>query len=325
MGTISRSVKAGGSTNITAGQTAVASDVNTDMNTVFNEVNGSLDHNNVQTAMIPGAKSFRFTGIATPSNPASGDLLLYATTAPALAILDEAGNVSVIGSGGGSGRGEVTNLSVVHDGTNPAFKVSITADAIDIEGDRATSVSVSADLTASGAGGLDSGSEAANTHYYIWVIRKSSDGTVNGLFSTSSSAPTMPAGYDQKRLISHRRNNNSSNLIRAVQSNDLVLGDYTDMQVASTISSSTDLDVSPFVPPAIAAMCLFRTRLGSGVEWAFDDKDDSTIRYALIASNGDDDNGIWARVNASGVVTATEVSGASNFSAWLIGWRVRVL
>lgn len=44
---------------------------------------------------------------------------------------------------------------------------------------------LSADITASGAGGLDTGSEAASTWYDIYAIRKSSDGTRNVLLHKS--------------------------------------------------------------------------------------------------------------------------------------------
>lgn len=49
-------------------------------------------------------------------------------------------------------------------------------------------------------GGLDTGS-IANTTYHVWLIKRSDTGVVDALFSTSVSAPTMPAGYDYKRRI----------------------------------------------------------------------------------------------------------------------------
>lgn len=69
-------------------------------------------------------------------------------------------------------------------------------------------------LAVSGAAGLDTGSEAANTKYYYWLIRKSSDGTVSVIASTSATSPTMPSGYDQKRLMPFMVvNDASSNII----------------------------------------------------------------------------------------------------------------
>jgi len=49
------------------------------------------------------------------------------------------------------------------------------------------------DLTISGAGGLDTGSFAANTWYFIHVIKGSSG--VSALGSTSATSPTLPVGY----------------------------------------------------------------------------------------------------------------------------------
>jgi hypothetical protein len=55
-------------------------------------------------------------------------------------------------------------------------------------------------VVGSGQGGLDTGS-IGNSDYYIWAIARSDTGVVDYLFSLSSSAPTMPANYDYKRLI----------------------------------------------------------------------------------------------------------------------------
>lgn len=52
----------------------------------------------------------------------------------------------------------------------------------------------------SGNGGLDTGS-IANTTYHVWIIQRSDTGVVDALFSTSATAPTMPASYDRKRRI----------------------------------------------------------------------------------------------------------------------------
>jgi len=50
------------------------------------------------------------------------------------------------------------------------------------------------------AGGLDTGA-IGNSDYYIWAIARSDTGVVDYLFSLSSTAPTMPANYNYKRLI----------------------------------------------------------------------------------------------------------------------------
>lgn len=50
------------------------------------------------------------------------------------------------------------------------------------------------------AGWLDTGA-IGNSDYYIWLIARSDTGVVDSLCSLSSTAPTMPANYDFKRLI----------------------------------------------------------------------------------------------------------------------------
>lgn len=56
-------------------------------------------------------------------------------------------------------------------------------------------------------GGLDTGARAANTWYYMWLIKRVDTGVTDILFSTSNSAPTMPANYTKKRLIGEFKTN----------------------------------------------------------------------------------------------------------------------
>lgn len=50
-------------------------------------------------------------------------------------------------------------------------------------------------------GGLDTGTVSAAATYYIWLIQRSDTLGTDVLFSLSSTAPTLPASYDRKRLI----------------------------------------------------------------------------------------------------------------------------
>lgn len=150
--------------------------------------------------------------------------------------------------------------------------VALTADELILQDSsnfsaRAVSVSLSIDITNSGANGLDAPSEAANTIYYIWVIRKSSDGTVAGLLSTSATSPTMPSGYDQKGLFSAVGNNNSSNFIPFHQTGRRYTFDtWATLATGSNPSGGStfdSLDLTPsnlstfpgFVPSALSNFC----------------------------------------------------------------------
>lgn len=64
------------------------------------------------------------------------------------------------------------------------------------------------------AGGMDTGSVANNTIYYIWLIKRTDTGVEDALISASNSSPTMPTNYDKKRLIGVAKTDGSANLER---------------------------------------------------------------------------------------------------------------
>lgn len=63
------------------------------------------------------------------------------------------------------------------------------------------------------AGGMDTGSVGNTTWYFIWLIKRSDTGVVDALYSTSSTAPTMPTNYNYKRLIGMVRTDGSANIV----------------------------------------------------------------------------------------------------------------
>jgi hypothetical protein len=101
MATIARGAKLGGGTNFNSGQTIDPSEVNTDFNTVYTEINGNLDDANIETATVPGAKSLRFTEISAPSSPSSNDIVVYGADDGAgvtrVHTKDASGNVLALG------------------------------------------------------------------------------------------------------------------------------------------------------------------------------------------------------------------------------------
>jgi len=56
-------------------------------------------------------------------------------------------------------------------------------------------------------GGRDTGSYTASSEYFIWLIRRNSDGLVDAIISLSKTAPTMPSGYTYKALLRGIRTN----------------------------------------------------------------------------------------------------------------------
>lgn len=127
-----------------------------------------------------------------------------------------------------------------------------------------SSVNLTADITASGANGLDTGSEANSTWYYIWVIGQS-DGTVASLLSASATAPTMPAGYTFKLRAGTVYNDSSGDFDKFVQRGRLVNPESITSSIISSgaATSFTVLDLSAFVPPTAVSINLQATVLTS--------------------------------------------------------------
>ena len=140
------------------------------------------------------------------------------------------------------------------------YKVHMSADVLKIENVTLKSVSVDADITISGAGGLDTGSEAINTWYSIWVIYNPSLEEVNALLSISPDNPTMPANYTLKRRIGYVRNNADGNFYKFNQSNNLVLieGAHSMNFTSGTDAWQTVNAVATIAPSARVALVLMR-------------------------------------------------------------------
>jgi len=116
-------------------------------------------------------------------------------------------------------------------------------------------------IASSGANGLDTGSEASSTWYYLWAIGDSS-GTHSpaGLLSVSSTSPTMPTGYDKKRLLPIAiKNDGSSNFLpfRIIKQSGFLMVIYTTFETtaswaalsAGTATTFTAVSLASFVPP----------------------------------------------------------------------------
>jgi hypothetical protein len=71
-----------------------------------------------------------------------------------------------------------------------------------------------------GVGSLDTGAAAASTWYYVWLINRPDTGVTDVLISASATAPTLPASYTKKRLISFLGTNISATTIDQLTQHD---------------------------------------------------------------------------------------------------------
>lgn len=137
------------------------------------------------------------------------------------------------------------NLVIVNNTTNPTYQIDINVSAVVLTDATpkmlmVSSVDLTVDVTASGANGLDTGSEANSTWYHLWVIRNAS-GTVAGLLSTSATAPTMPSGYTYKGYVGAVYNDSGGDFIVMHQKNTRVSCEVFAIASGATETSITSL------------------------------------------------------------------------------------
>lgn len=181
------------------------------------------------------------------------------------------------------GRPSAGNLTIAYAS---ASQITVTADWILMRRASsgnlylATSFNVTADIsTGVAVNGLDAGTEAANTWYFVHAI---STGAVDRLIlSTSSSSPTLPSGYVYSCLLGAVRNNNSQNFRISTQRGNEVSIDIVydgndtgdalqmnprtnsaDFTATAVVTNGTfqNVDLARCVPPTI--VCRVRGLIG---------------------------------------------------------------
>ena len=126
---------------------------------------------------------------------------------------------------------------------------------------KATTVNLTVNITTAGANGLDTGAEAANTWYYLYVIYNGT--TVAGLISASATAPTMPSGYTYKGLVGAVRNDGSSNFINFRQTNKIAVLNVPIQNAAVTDAGTAAVLATLTCPPTAVSDIIFRGSIGS--------------------------------------------------------------
>jgi hypothetical protein len=108
-------------------------------------------------------------------------------------------------------------------------------------------VNQQASILNSGVSGLDTGSAVGSTWYHIWGI---SNSTSTGLmFSTSSSAPTMPSTYVYKAYLGAVYNSASAGIKAMYQKDKRVVMEATvALNTGSSATSYTAINLSAVVP-----------------------------------------------------------------------------
>lgn len=199
-----------------------------------------------------------------------------------------------------------------------------------------TSFSASAALTSSGAGGLDTGSVAASTGYFVWAIYNPSTATAALMFSLSATSPTLPSGYTQYARVGAFFTDSSSHIMPFIQYGGLVQCVNTGSGLpkmatgtAGSVSTPTyvSVAVTGFVPSTAAKIFFLFTQSNGAVLVAPNGSygaEHSTTNPAMYdtAPSGIGSPQITARgemlLESTSIYWAS--SGSSN-SLWCAGWE----
>jgi len=217
-------------------------------------------------------------------------------------------------------EGAFKNLIVTNNATYPAYQMDIDAGTIvlqDSSGNvhEANSVNLTADITASGANGLDTGAEATSTWYYLWAIYNGT--TVASLISASATAPTMPTGYTYKARVGAIYNNGSDDFIDILQLGRMAhrVDVYTADTVLSAGTATSYTAISPEVPTtARVAFVEF-----APVTSTFDISIDSTVAMQRITGGNVQMERI-VPLDSSNQFQYKRSSGSDGLTAYGRGW-----
>jgi hypothetical protein len=119
------------------------------------------------------------------------------------------------------------------------------------------------------AGGLDTGAVGNSTFYYIFLIRKDSDGSIDALFSTSATSPTLPAGYTYFRRIGSLLTDGSANIRNGVWTGDgFHLNTFISDRNYAAVANTDRILITTSVPPGMIGHFMTMTGSASGTNYA---------------------------------------------------------
>lgn len=114
---------------------------------------------------------------------------------------------------------------------------------------------VTIDATTNGLNGLDTGSLAASTLYYVFVISDPQAYNIPGAMISASSTPLMPYGYSAYALIGYVVTDGSSHFLKGYWTDDksslrtfMYDAPQATAVTAGTATSYTAVTLSPWVP-----------------------------------------------------------------------------
>jgi hypothetical protein len=208
--------------------------------------------------------------------------------------------------------------NIVASSVGTVNTLTITADAVALFNSSgnlfgATAVSLTLNMAASGANGLDTGSVTTSGYNYF-VIYDPTTGTTASLASLSATAPTLPSGYTYKRRIGWF--SYSAGIIPFVQRNSSFCFS-TQRTVVTGGSGLTSFSLSGFAPPTATKIRGFMVSNNNNVG-VFDDS-----QQPLIVVNAAPANACtwqWEMVPLNSSILIFYSSSSSGGEAGVTGW-----
>ena len=295
--------------NLQNNTVADATQVMSDFNTIVNSVNANAAHNGVNsdiTALTSLSSFTSATGTVSGNLAVGGDVLMTGTgqldlpagttaersASPNIGMIRYNTDLSVFEGygpsgwallGGGMPMPCANKLYIVNNATLPNSRFDVTAGSINLPSPVGSvyrsNVSFTVDVLASGAGGLDTGVVAQNTWYYIWAIDNGT--SIAGLFSLSSTSPTLPSGYTYAcRLGAVKTASASTSFLRFFQRGAHAQYDPTAGSNTTTYplmaSFTSTITLSAFIPPSATSIAAYCVTNGQN-------------SYAALATSSNDD------------------------------------
>lgn len=185
------------------------------------------------------------------------------------------------------------------------------------------------------ANGLDTGSPAASTWYYVFAIMKDSNGVGDILFSLSSTAPTMPSGYTFFRIIGAILSDGIPNITKFRQIGNffkwLTITTETNWNSA-TVGTSVVTATLGTVPQAYRVQVVLNalySNAGAHAGYIFDPDETGTtvtglapVRYNIgnLVAGFTGAIQITVFTNATGQISAVTDTAGSTVSVGVVGW-----
>lgn len=144
----------------------------------------------------------------------------------------------------------------IANGTDTSHDIDFTAGNFDFDDQsgQATLSAITKQIDAAwaegtNAGGLDTGTVAADTFYYLFAIYNPTTQTGDALFSASKTSPTLPSGYTKKKYVGCVLTNGSANIVGFRQIGNLFRYTSLVVDLYAQTPSTTGALATITVPP----------------------------------------------------------------------------